>query len=127
MRLPVEGMPTGRRERVLKSILRDGSQVLRLLLLLLEDPEEPGFAEVLTGRAADGSSGAWLGSSERQLFESLLRTLSRNPERLDDVIGLVRELRGSPETANLLPPGFDAVWEPIQQVRERMSGERQQG
>jgi len=128
LRLPVDGMPAGRRERVLKSILRDGGQVLRLLLLLLEDPEEPGFGDILSGRAREGSGqGAWLGGSERQLLESLLRTLSRSPERLDDVIGLVRELRSSPETAGLLPPGFDDVWQPIQQVRERMSSERQQG
>lgn len=130
LKLPVEGMPAGRRERVLKSILRDGGQVLRLLLLLLEDPEEPGFGDILTGPAREGQVlGAWTGGSERQLLESLLRTLSRSPERLDDVIGLVRELKASPETAGLLPAGFDEVWQPIQQVREseRVSGERQQG
>lgn len=126
--LPVEGMPAGRRERVLKSILRDGGQVLRLLLLLLEDPEEPGFGEILVGPSRVGSAGSGIsGWSERQLFESLLKTLSHNPERLDDVAGLVNELKGSPETAGLLPPGFDEIWRPICEARERMKGERQQG
>jgi len=130
LKVPVDGMPAGRRERVLKAILRDGAQVLRLLLLLLEDPEEAGFGDLLAGQAPEGQAlGAWAGGSEPQLFESLLRTLSRSPERLDDVIGLVRELKASPETAGLLPPGFDEVWQPIQQVREseRTSGEQQQG
>jgi len=130
LKVPVDGMPAGRRERVLKAILRDGAQVLRLLLLLLEDPEEAGFGDLLAGQAPEGQAlGAWAGGSEAHLFESLLRTLSRSPERLDDVIGLVRELKASPETAGLLPPGFDEVWQPIQQVREseRSSGEQQQG
>ena len=128
LRLPVEGMPAGRRERVLKSILRDGGQVLRLLLLLLEDPEEPGFGQILVGPSREGSAESGIsGWSERQLFESLLKTLSHSPERLDDVAGLVKELKASPETAGLLPPRFDEIWEPIREARERMKGERQQG
>ena len=128
LRLPAEGMPAGRRERVLKSILRDGGQVLRLLLLLLEDPEEPGFATILAGAPGEGPGGGRIsGWSERQLFESLLRTLSRSPERLDDVAGLVAELKASPETSELLPPGFDDIWKPIREARERMKSERQQG
>jgi hypothetical protein len=50
----------------------------------------------------------------------LLRTLDRNPARLDHLSGLLKELRHGADGADLLPAGFDAVWEPIWRQRERL-------
>ena len=51
--------------------------------------------------------------------EMLLRTLDRSPERLDHLASLLKELRHGADGEDLLPAGFDAVWEPIQRQRER--------
>lgn len=124
LNVPAEGMPAGRREKLLRCILKDPAQVLRLLLLLLADSPEEGIEALLQGRRdADGVTGlaAW---ADRQVFESLVRSLDRGPERLDQVAGLVADLERDPETKSLLPAGFDEIWAPIWEARQRMKSEQ---
>ena len=48
------------------------------------------------------------------LFELLLRTLHRHPQRLDDIAVLLRSVRNSADDGEpLFPPGFEEIWEPI--------------
>jgi hypothetical protein len=54
------------------------------------------------------------------LFEMLLRNLDRAPERLDHLNSLLKELRQGADGEDLLPAGFDAIWEPIWRQRERL-------
>ena len=116
-------MPEGRREKILRWILKDPSQVLRLLLLLLADSPEEGIEALLQGRRdAQGDRGltAW---GDRQIFESLIRALDRGPERLDQVASLVADLEADPEAKELLPAGFHEIWAPIWEARKRMKRE----
>jgi hypothetical protein len=117
LNLPTERMPAGRREKILRWLLKDPAQVLRLLLLLLADSPEEGIEALLQGRRdKEGGTGlaAW---GERQIFESLMRALDRGPERLDQVASLVADLEADPETKSLLPPGFHEIWAPIWEAR----------
>ena len=58
--------------------------------------------------------------SETPLFESLVQALQRDPTRLDQIARTVADLERSPEGAQLLPPGFHAVWAPIWEARQRL-------
>lgn len=104
------GAPADRHSRLLAAMLRDRDRLLRYLLLLLHD--ETAEEGQLSGRGA-GWVGRWLGAGwdELPLLELLLRALDRNPERLDHIDRLLTDL--ADERDELLPAGFDDVWQPI--------------
>jgi hypothetical protein len=54
------------------------------------------------------------------LLESLMRTLDRDPRRLAAVRRIVDDLRADPERANLLPDGWDGVWDAIAEVADEV-------
>ena len=51
------------------------------------------------------------------LFETLLKALDLNPEKLDQVARLVEDLRGV--QGGLLPDGFDEVWQPVWEAGQK--------
>ena len=51
------------------------------------------------------------------LFESLIRALDRDPERLEQVATVISDLQKSEEGRTLLPDDLDAIWGPIWEVR----------
>ena len=53
------------------------------------------------------------------LFESLVRALDRDPERLDQVAEVIDDLRKTPEGKELLPHDLEDIWEPIWSVRQK--------
>lgn len=119
----LRGAPADRREALLRSLLRDRRQVIRFLLLLLADDEQVIHGEVDIGSSGNGS-GKWSpeADSAEALLETLLRTLHRAPERLDDVARLLRDLEAT-ETPDepLVPPGLRDVFDPILAARRRSS------
>jgi hypothetical protein len=124
LNLPTEGMPEGRREKILRWLLKDPAQVLRLLLLLLADSPEEGVEALLQGRRDKGGAAGLAPWGERQILESLLHALDRGPERLDQMAGLVADLEADPETKSLIPDGFHDIWAPIWEARKRLKGEK---
>jgi hypothetical protein len=108
------GAPSNRKERILTHMLRDQRALMRFLFLLLSDFGDDSFT------TTNGQSKSWaqgsLGSSEEEaLLEPLLRTLSRNPGRLNAVKNLIDELVASEDGKKLLPDGladlFAVVWQ----------------
>jgi hypothetical protein len=115
--VPLEGAPADRRDRVLRELLRDSKQVLRLIWLLLSD------ADVSVQEWVDAGTGTGTGSWRSAdaggfpILETMLQALERSPGQLDEVARLVEDLRRTPEGAALLPAGFEAIWEPIWKTR----------
>lgn len=119
---PLENAPADRRAQVLRSMLTNADDVLRFLLLLLAEVggDMSAIQDALTGEGAPG--GSWARSGSRGLLEAMLRALSRSPAQLDTVATFIRDLAGEEGSdVTLLPKGFAEVWEPIQEVRRRMS------
>jgi hypothetical protein len=120
------GAPEDRREHVLRSLVRDRSRMLRFLWLLLADegivvPE----AAIMNMRESAGRTGG-SSISTSGLFELLLSNLDRAPERLDHLENLLKELRQGAGGEDLLPAGFDAIWDPIWYRRERIRSRNQE-
>ncbi len=116
--VPLEGAPEDRRDRVLRALLQNSEQVLRLIWLLLA-AEDLSLQDWLgdstgSGKGARGRSAA----QGMPVLETMLKVLDRNPGKLDELERLVADLRRTPEGAALLPPGFDDIWEPIWQTRQ---------
>ena len=119
LNLLLEGAPADRRDRVLRSVLRDRDRVLRFLLFLLADGDPRQAAGLLVSgdRTGDGG-GEDSYVIDLPLFESLLRALDREPAKLDHVAGLIEDLRKTPEGEALIPEGFTEIWDPIWAARE---------
>jgi hypothetical protein len=119
----LDGAPADRDAAVARSILADPGRVLRYLLFLLGDREwdDPDASELLlAGADADGGAGDWLGlGSEASLLEALVRTLHRDPDRIDRVEALIGDLGGD-RAVDLLPPGFEPVFAHVRETRRRL-------
>lgn len=122
LNLPLEGAPTNRRARILRSLLNNSSQFVRLLLYILADGgiEAQELTRILRESSSSGSN-AKSNTIYIPLFESLVRALNSNLEKLDRIARLVEELRNTPEGKQLLPEGFDEIWDPIWAARQGAS------
>jgi hypothetical protein len=119
LNLLLEGAPADRRDRVLRTVLKDRERVLRFLLFLLADGDLRQAAGLLASGAHSGDSG---GEDpfvlDLPLFESLLRALEREPAKLDHIARLIEDLRKTAEGEALIPAGFAEVWNPVWAARE---------
>ena len=117
VKLPLEGEPPDRLDRLIRALLKNKQQVLRLLVLLLADLDV-----LISGTAGSPSLGLGVdgggGGDEFPLLESLLRALESDPRKLDRVHRLVTDLCKTSEGAGLLPEGFQHIWSPIWEVRK---------
>ncbi len=113
------GAPSDRFQTLLKSLLHNRAQVLRLLLLLLEDRDG---LEGMTSWVLKDSSSKWQSADFKSvpLLESMLRSLHRDPGKLDRVDRLVRDLCQTSEGRELLPQGFLPLWESLSRVRREV-------
>lgn len=103
VKVALEGAPEDRQARVLHALLDDPAKVLRFLRLLLSldafealELLEPSTTEATSSKSRPSADDAV------PLFESLVRTLDREPARLLEVDRVVRELRTSEKGAKLL-------------------------
>lgn len=115
------GAPEDRKERLLRSLLKDRSRVLQLLFLILrgEGADVSAFVEAARreGSAPQGSFAGW---DQTALLEALLRSLSHDPRRIDDVQRLITDLERTAEGRKLLPEGLSEIWEPVWAAREAL-------
>ena len=115
------GMPDDRKERLLRSFLKNRRQVLRLLLLLLMDEGADVSQFIEAARDPDKeamrSFGGW---DEPTLLEALLQSLSRNPDRVEHAARLIADLGRTAEGRDLLPQGLEEIWEPVWAVGKEL-------
>ena len=117
----LRGAPKDRKERLLRSLLSDRRRVLQLLFLILMDEgaDVSAFVEATKGdHAAPGESFA--GWDNTALLETLLRSLSHEPRRIDDAARLIADLQKTPEGQELLPEGLAEIWEPVLAARKAL-------
>jgi hypothetical protein len=120
LNIPLKGAPANRQEGILRDLLSDQGRVLRFLLLLLMDSDPRDLNQLFTSSASSVGQANWVQSLfGATLFESLVHSLERDAERLDQVAALIDDLKTSPESESLLPEGFNAIWDPIWQARCR--------
>jgi len=123
LNLPILGMPKNRDDHIIRAILTDRGQFLRYLRFLLA--EELGWLPGLEAGAAEEGSFGWKGRAledmEIPLFEDLARALSRSPGKIDQITELVERLRATQEGREILPEGFEVLWEAIREAKEQGS------
>lgn len=120
VRATLVGEPPHRVEAVTQSLITDRSALMRYLQLLLTDDD----AALVLGWGRRGERTPYeSGEDEDQgfapwaLLEPLLRTLEREPSRLDEIERILRDLSATEEGRAKLPPDLDAVWPAVWQAR----------
>lgn len=111
------GAPADRRQRILAQLLTNRQELVQFLLLLLSGFGDAGLT--LPGTGGRGWGDARLFGSA-SLLEPMIRALARDPDRLSEIAGLIRELSKTQEGRRLLPDGWEAVWQPIWEARSAM-------
>jgi hypothetical protein len=115
----LEGAPSNRRERLLRSLIGNRQRFVQLLMCLLAD-EGFELADVMATIDRNSVGSASAENTTTALFESLIRSLDRSPERLDHIASLVADLRKQGNPNDVFPPGFEQLWEPIWAARQEM-------
>ena len=119
LNVPLVGAPKDRKERMLLSLLRNKQQILRYLLLLLSDEGwEPRKPIPPVDDPPPGGTANTSDPYDVPLLESLVLSLARHPEKLDQIQRLITDLKKTPEGTAIIPDGLLEVWEPIWSVRE---------
>lgn len=120
--IPLEGAPADRDTAVVRSILADPGRVLRYLLFLLGDhdgEEADAFEMLISNSDEEAGASSWLGlGSEATLFEALVRSLHRDPDRIDRVEVLIRDL--GDDASDVLPKDFQALFATVRDTRRRL-------
>ena len=112
------GAPEDRKPRLLRSLLKDRRRVLRLLFLILMGEGADVSAFVQEARRGDPDSRVSFGDwDQATLLEELLRSLTKDPRRIDDAARLIKDLSRTPEGRDLLPDGLNEIWEPVWAAR----------
>jgi hypothetical protein len=119
----MEGGPEDRRERTLASLLENRGALVRFLLLLLGESaadDLTGAIDVISGEPSPQAE-VWRRSQWHALFEPMVRSLARQPARLDEICQLIEDLSKTPAGRRLLPPDLRSVWEPIWEARQALT------
>ncbi|WP_440998073.1 phospholipase D family protein [Arhodomonas sp. SL1] len=112
VKLPTEGLPEGRMDRVLRIVINSPERFLQFLRALL------GGLERLVDWAEDGPGrgGEWtdrLPLEAETLLEDLLRVAAREPERLETVRQLMADLSRQEDGTRIVPEDFHAIWQAV--------------
>lgn len=120
IRATLRGEPAHRVEAVTHSLITDRSALMRYLQLLLTDDDADlilGFGrrrerpENRMGDDPESIVAPWA------LLEPLLRTLERDPARLDEIDRVLCDLQATEEGRAKLPPELDSIWPAVWQAR----------
>ena len=115
----VVGLPEDRLPMLIATMLRDRRRFMQLLWLLLSPDQDVSFGELNGILSNDGTPAEW-GAALPGLLERMLETLGRDPGRLDAVASLIEDLRKVEVGTELIGEEFDAVWESLWTVREKL-------
>ncbi len=110
--VPLTGMPENRDRSLLRLLIGSAERFLRYLLALLnEDAEQMGLRDAIDRVSTDAGAEA-ASTAHLPVLEKLLRTMRRDPAKLDGLHPLVSDLA----TDNALPEGFAEFWRMIHDV-----------
>lgn len=103
------GDPPGRRDELIARQVDTPEKFLRFLALLLA---LTGAGD-MGGLLGNGGGGSGWNAGHGGVFETLVRALGAKTSALDDIAPLVERLRRSEKGRQVLPPGFEDLWDLI--------------
>ena len=118
LRLPAEGMPPDRVHEILRGLLDSPEKFLAFLRVLLGGLDAV-FAWTQDGDEGREPAGRGAGVGGETLLEDLVRTASRDPDRLQPVRRLIEDLRKTEDGRRIVPDELFAVWTAVEEAIAR--------
>ena len=118
LRLPAEGMPPDRVHQILRGLLDSPEKFLAFLRVLLGGLDAV-FAWTQDGGEGREPAGRSAGVGGETLLEDLVRTASRDPDRLQPVRRLIEDLRKTEDGRRIVPDELFAVWTAVEEALAR--------
>jgi len=118
VRAQLVGDPEDRRRSVIANAIASRDDFLRYLAALLGVELEFGSAGTGNGLF----SGGWIGGGSTRVLEDLLVTASRHPARLASLDETLKQLRGRPDVAEIVPEDFHQLWDAVYATRRGAIG-----
>lgn len=121
LKAALTGAVGGRRQDAIFSILKSKEDVLRYLVFLLGDPAYDALFAQMAGLDDQRFAGAdrpGFGNVEVALFEPLVRAVGQDEDALARVASLIEDIRQLPNGNELVPDGFDELWDVVWQVHQ---------
>ena len=120
LNLPLDDAPEGREAAVLRTVINNVDGFIRYLLMLV------GGLDSVTILGPGGTSEierifSRIVRGDSALLEELVIALSRDPDRLQDVSSLVKDLCESEETKEVFPEGFLEFWSVFEETMEKVT------
>jgi len=110
MRVPLEGAPADRENRLLLAILSNREQLLRYLMLLLGNADDPVTWLQRPSEGAAEAGAATPSGFELPLLESILRAYADDPARLKPIGQLIQDLDATEAGRSIMPEGLRELW-----------------
>ena len=113
LKLPMAGAPGDRSAEILRSLIDTPERLLAFLRALLGALDELG--ELGDERGIETGGEPWREGFEAEtLLEDLMRTASKDPQRLATVRRLISDLRRSKEGRDIVPDRLLTVWRAVE-------------
>lgn len=111
MNIPVADMPEERSIKILQHMIGNSERFIRFLLFLLADnPEDLLIEQLIQSPRESGKQRDSWSNASLPLLEEMVRAFSRNPEKIQRISSLVKDLKKTEGGNRLLPTGFDEIW-----------------
>jgi len=119
LNLPIRGIPENREEKILQSIVSNRENFLRYLWLLLYEGDYTFFDTNLEAKLKGifGPSQFWPIGEEMPLFEELVRTYSRSPDKIKRIAKLIEDITKTEDGDKILPQEFKLLWEVFEEAK----------
>lgn len=116
-KLPTRGLPEGRMANILRDLVNSPQRLLEFLRALLGGLETAPI-HTTAGDAAAAAGGWAAGLGGDTLLEDLVRAASRDPERLEPVRRLLRDLSATEDGRAIIPDDLLQAWEAVEGALE---------
>ncbi|MDE0094646.1 MAG: phospholipase D family protein [Gammaproteobacteria bacterium] len=111
LHLPAEGMPDDRLHHIMVNLISDWDKFRAYLRALLDGFDEWGDLDVrLQSENGFSLKDSWYAET---LLEDLVRSVYRDPERLEPLRRLVKDIRNSKNGKEIIPDEFLKVWNAV--------------
>lgn len=112
LNLPIRGIPEDREEKILQSIVSNRENFLRYLWLLLYEGDYVFFSTNIETKLKGmfGPGRSWSVGEEMPLFEELVRTYSRSPDKIKRIAKLIDDISKTDKGDKILPQEFKQLW-----------------
>lgn len=120
-KVPLTGLPEDRDAYLYGAIIADRKDFLRYLWLVLSGGEVDLAQWVTSPGKGEDKVWWWTADAELPLLERLVRALSRSPEKLVRITGIVEQLREIEKGSEVLPEGFEELWSAMNETLRRLT------